>query len=204
MPEMPAPPDHSTLERLLFEHPLLLVLALAGAGVALGWHALREGLPRRVAVAAGLLVAAAGVQLLSVSVTTPAEHAAAAVRSFVSAVGDTDVIAVDELLAEDATVHSGREQNLGLPRGVVLSGVRSLQGRGLESVAIGSLEAWPDGDGGAVVHLTASARSPNWGATGSRWVLRVAPDPVDEQWRLTRLTWIDLMGQTPPGIPRGF
>jgi hypothetical protein len=208
MPDMPAPPDRSALQHMLFEDPLLLIIVLVAGGLVLGWHALREGLPRRAGAAAMLVVAAGVLYLAADRVTTPAEHGAAVVRDFVAAVGRGDAVAVDQLLAADATVHSGREENPGQSRALVVGGVSILRGRGVESVSIGSLEAWPDGRGGAVMHLSASARSRDWGPTGSRWVIRAEPageagDGPDD-WRITRLTWIDLMGQSPPGIPGGF
>ncbi len=201
---MPDPPARSPLEHLFLEDPLPVIIALAAAGLVLGWHAMREGLPRRGAAAGGLLLAAAGAWGLAASVATPAEHAERAVRDFVAAVGRGDVVAVDRLLARDATVHTGRETNLGLGRERVLAGVEWLQRRGLESVEVGGIDAWSDGDDRAVVHLTAGARAEDWAPTGSRWVIRVAraPDAGGDAWRIRRLTWVELMGQPPPGLPR--
>jgi len=102
----------------------------------------------------------------------------------------------------EATVHSGRTENLGLGRERVLDGIAWLHQRGLESVEVGAIDAWTVGPGEAVVHLSAGARAADWAPTGSRWVIRVVRDPSDDAWRIRRLTWIDLMGRPAPAIPR--
>lgn len=198
---MPPPPDHSVLMRLLLEEPLPLVIALSVAAAALLWQGLREGLPRRLAAGGVTAVVAVGVVAVAGLVRTPAERGAELVRALVAAVDARDTAAVDRLLAPDAGVHSGREENPGLDRRIAISATGRLGTWGVSSVSAGSVRSWPDGSGGAVVHLTVSAGSDRWGTLASRWVLRVAPSDDPDRWWVTRLTWIDLMGSPPPAIP---
>lgn len=198
---MPPPPDHSVLLRLLLEEPLPLVIALGVAAAVLLWQGLREGLPRRLAAGGGAGAAAVAVLVTAGLVRTPAERGAEVVAALVAAVDARDAAAVDRLLAPDAGVHSGREENPGLDRRIAVSAPGRLAGWGVSSVSAGSVTGWPDGSGGAVVHLTVSTGSDRWGTLTSRWVLRAAPSDDPDRWWVTRLTWIDLMGSPPPAIP---
>ncbi len=198
---MPPPPDHSLVLRLLLEEPLPLVIALGVAAVALLWQGLREGLPRRLAAGAGAAAIAVGVLAVAGLVRTPAERGAEVVRRLVAAVDARDAAAVDGLLAPEAGIHSGREENPGIDRRIAISATGRLGEWGVSSVSAGSVRAWPDGSGGAVVHLTVAARSDRWGTLASRWVLRARPSSSPDRWWITRLTWIDLMGSPPPAIP---
>lgn len=189
------------LLRLLFEQPLPLAIALAAAAAILLWQGLREGLPRRLAAGGGVAGVAAAVVAVAGLVRTPAERGTEIVRALVAAVDARDTAAVDRLLAPDAGVHSGREENPGLDRAIAISATGRLTGWGVSSVSAASVKGWPDGSGGAVVHLTVTARSDRWASVSSRWLLRAAPSDDPDRWWITRLTWIDLMGTPPPAIP---
>lgn len=199
---MPDAPPRSFLLHLFLEAPLPLIIGLTVVGLIFLYRGATEGLLKSAGIGAGLLAAAAAVYGIARVVVTEAEHGERTVESFVRAVEADDVAAADGLLAPDATVHMTRESNPGAARRMIINGISRLHGSySLESARITMLDGWadPDRDGAAIVHLRVSASTGDGFATPTGWRLRVARNAADE-WQITRMTWVDMLGRTPPGI----
>lgn len=195
---MPDAPDRSNLVHMLLEDPWLILIVLGVAGLVMLWRAVTGTGRRDAAIGLGLLVVAGAIYGTARMIVTAAEHGERTVRSFIELAGAGDVNGVDRIMSPTATLHRAREENPGADRSVVLGGVNMVQRYGVNGTRVTSLESYPDGDGGAIVHLGVSALTSD-GGNPTRWVIRAAE--VDGAWRITRLTWVSFFTGPPPSVP---
>lgn len=104
-PPPAALPGSPLFDRLVLERPLVLLVALcAAAGFTLMVAIARDQRRIGATIAALLLLAAAGVFVLSALVQTPREALAARTRTLIAALATVDTPALDDLLADNAVM----------------------------------------------------------------------------------------------------
>ena len=176
--------------------PLGIVLAVLAAGTLI--HALREGLPSRLRIAAALAIASGAVFVIEAFVTTPSEHAARVTRAFIDAAEAGDVTTAVGLLADDASMSFGDPRAPGIGHDALLGIIDQLAGR--YRVATNRITRFEPGeigpDEGEVQFgcLTELERGADFGPTPSAWIVRVHRDD-DEVWRIRRLTMESVAGR---------
>ncbi|MFK7960081.1 MAG: hypothetical protein AB8G96_06090 [Phycisphaerales bacterium] len=195
---MPDAPDRSTLMHMLLEDPWLILAVLAIAAIVFLWRAVTGAGRREALIGVVLLAVAGGIYGLARLVVTPAEHGEATVRQFIELAGAGDVPGVDGIMSSDATLHRVRESNIGADRAIVLAGVATVPRYNVVGTRITSIESYPDGEGGAIVHLGVSALT-NDGGNPTRWVIRAGEEAG--AWRITKLTWVSFFTGPPPSVP---
>lgn len=188
------------LERTLLERPWPLIGVLALVAGVLAWRGVGTGERRPFLLAGAVASVGLAVLLIAYLVTTPAERAAAVVRAFVAEAeaGRTDRML--DLLTPQATFHYGRPENPGLPMDEIRSMLRTLEGRyRIEANSITQLDATTDSDRAATVLLSnRTSVAAGYNHVPNSWWLRVARQE-DGDWRIERIAFLRVAGQTPGG-----
>ena len=186
----------------LFERPLVPVLLLGLAAAALAWAAVSRD-DRRLLTAA---IAVGGVAALLASlawfVSTPGERAEVLVDRFVEAAERADFEGPDgmfTLLADDASLHFGKETNPGLAIDRLESALATLgrRHRIRENTVLSRSGETVDGDRGRVsLFCRTITESSMGGPVLTRWVFLAAPDPADGEMRIRQVVF-ETIGNRP-------
>ncbi|MDA0974496.1 MAG: hypothetical protein O2927_00875 [Planctomycetota bacterium] len=186
----------------LCERPLVPVLLLGLAAAGLGWVAVarddRRLLTAAVAVAtlAALLVATAWM------VSTPGERAEGLVDRFVDAAERADFDGPDgmfALLADDASLHFGKETNPGLGIDRLQRALETLgrRHRIRDNTVLSRSGETVDGDRGRVALFCRTVTESSMGSPVlTRWVFVAAPDPADGEMRIRQVVF-ETVGNRP-------
>lgn len=197
-------PESGLFHAYLLENPWPVGLMLLIAGVAVGALSLREGRTARLPIAAVVIALGVGVMLAGMLVTTAGEHAERVTRDLVVAVEGNDLTGADRLLADDMTYGATSLSNLPVGgKDDIMKALSEFTARvTLEKNRVTSMEiATVDGQTG---HARLSLWTEGSGGNGqvpligrSSWIL-VVERGEDGTWRVQRIIWVDLNGQTPP------
>jgi len=195
---MPQPPSVSIFTRYLFENPWPLAVLFAGIAAVLAWHGAREGLWKRVQLAAVLLLGAVGVVATGSLVVTAGERGEEVTRRFVEAAVTNDLTGADRLLTRDATLAVGSPKNPGVNLSAIQSHLARLRNYQIAGNRITSLRGYGLERDRAQVHLACATESSGAyaGLVPSQWVLHVRREP-DASWAIERITCISIAGRTP-------
>jgi len=186
----------------LCERPFVPVLLLGLAAAALGWMAVARDDRRfltAAAVAGGMAVLLATTAWL---VATPGERAEALVDRFVEAAERADFDGPDgmfTLLADDASLHFGKETNPGLAIDRLESALSTLGRRHRireNTVLSRSGETVDGGRGRVALFCRTITESSLGGPVLTRWVFVAAPDPGDGEMRIRQVVF-ETIGNRP-------
>jgi hypothetical protein len=195
---MPEPPDVGLFTRFVLENPWPVALALLLAASWLAWTGLREGLGRRVKVAAGLALVGAAVLVTGLMVDTAGERAETITRALVDAAVQKDSPTAMTLFSTDAVFSAGSPNNPGFGIDFITERFDRLATHyTIESNSMTTLRGYTKSTDEATVHLAClTTVSPFPYPTASRWVIQVQRQP-DGSWKITRLTCVSINEQTP-------
>lgn len=188
----------SLIWRFVLENPWPLASTLIAVGLVIGWLGLREGLANRQRLGLGLAAVGLMVLALGYAITTPAEHASAVVHRLIDAVVSEDTTQAKAQFASDAVMTVGSPSNAGVALEFIASRLDRLADRyDITSNRVTTLRrATVSGKAGEVrlSCMTEVAEFPY--PSVSRWLMRVEQQP-DSTWLITRITCMEINGQTP-------
>ncbi|MDY7107474.1 MAG: hypothetical protein SYC29_02450, partial [Planctomycetota bacterium] len=113
-----------------------------------------------------------------------------------------DLVAADNLIADDARLQLGATTNISHDRDAIIDGLSRLADRySVEDNRITMLDGYSASRDGAVVHLACWTEATGYGFyTPSQWVLRVERQN-DGTWKVARITCISINAEPPPPLP---
>ena len=188
-PPPAALPGSPLFDRLVLERPLVLLVALcAAAGFTLMVAIARDQRRAGATIAALLLLAAAGVFVLSALVQTPREALAARTRTLIAALATVDTPALDDLLADNAVMRYAFARG-GIGKDAIITHVQRYLGAdyALASHSVREMQATLDGPrvGRTQVRVRAISRA---GPRLTSWWLLDWTRGDDQAWRVTQIT----------------
>jgi hypothetical protein len=190
----------NTITYVLFENPWPLVAPLAVIGLICAFLARRRGPNFRFA-AAGLLIGAAGLTLLSQAVRTDRETIIGQLRGLAAQVSAGKYEELRELLADTVHVHAGSESvavdwsNRDI-RGYI---GRRMDELGASGVQLSNLDVTVEGET-ATASFTAALLQDETVIYSTQWRIGLAPFPEDDEkgrqglWQITEV-WAPEMAQ---------
>jgi hypothetical protein len=199
---MPQPPDVGLFTRYVLENPYALGIGLLVVALIVGWLGLRDGRRDRMVAALVSLLLAAGVLIAGLTIVTSGEHGRRVTRSLVEAVTAKDLVAADNLIADDAQLQLGATTNISHDRDVIIDGLSRFADRyTIQDNRITMLDGYSESRQAATVHLACWTEATGYGFyTPSQWVLRIERQD-DGVWKVARITCISINSEPPPALP---
>lgn len=197
---MPEPPEVGFVTRYIFESPYLLGTGLLLLALVLLWLGLRDGRSDRLRIMLVPLLLGIAVLVVGGLVVTSGEHADRVTREIVEAVVSSDFVAVDNLLAHDATLHVRSPRNPGYDHDFIISQISRPEIGRIQSHTITNLESYSASADRGVVHLACRTEDVRFFAM-TRWVLEVRRTEAGA-WKVSRITWVSINNASPSGLIR--
>lgn len=194
---MTDPPSSGMFTRYVLENPWPLGLGLILLAVILAWTAVRQGNKPTFGVAGVAVLLGIIVLALGTAITTAGEHGKRVTKTLVDRVVANDLTGAMSLLDRSATFSFSSPTNPGLDIDYITNMIDQVPNYKILSNNIRMLDGFTESSDAAVVHLGCLTET-NFGFSPSTWILRVERKG-DGDWRITKITWMTLNNQAPPG-----